>query len=121
MTTHEQKLWYLLRDRRCRGEKFRRQLPIGPYIVDFCCVEKKLIVELDGGGHAGPEATAMDCLRDQFFQSNGFQVLRFWNNEVDNNLSGVYQRIVECLSPPLTRSEADHPLPQGERGIGVRR
>lgn len=79
------------------GVKFRRQSIIGEYIVDFVCFEKRLIVEVDGGQPADSDA---DKKRDQWMAEQGFKVLRFWNNEVLGNRSGVLERINDVLSPP---------------------
>lgn len=81
-TEAERALWKHLRYRQIGGHKFRRQHPIGPYIVDFACVEKHLIIELDGGHHAQPDEAEYDNARTEWLQSQGFQVLRFWNNQV---------------------------------------
>src|SRR5271154_1407066 len=78
-TDSELRLWRLLRDRRLNGFKFRRQVPVGPYIVDFLCVGAKLIVEADGSQHA---ESLRDKTRDAYLASQGWKVLRFWNNEV---------------------------------------
>jgi len=79
------------------GLKFRRQQPIDNYIVDFVCFEKRLVIEVDGGQHATQEK---DALRDQYLQQQGFNVLRFWNNEVLQNINGVIEVIrARCLSP----------------------
>lgn len=72
-------MWSLLRDRRLTGFKFRRQAPIGPYIVDFVCYERRLVVELDGSQHAG---SASDRVRDAWLEADGFRVLRVWNNQL---------------------------------------
>jgi very-short-patch-repair endonuclease len=80
-------LWKQLRAKRIDGLKFRRQQPIDEFIVDFVCFEKKLIIELDGGQHA--QAREKDCERDKKLLEKGYTVLRFWNNEVLENLSGV--------------------------------
>jgi len=84
--------------------RFRRQHPIGPYIADFACIERRLVVELDGGQHQGQNA--QDEQRTAFMQTQGWQVLRFWNNEVLNNLDGVLSTIVEHLNhaPPSSPS-----------------
>ena len=80
LTDAEQVLWRHLRMRQLGGCKFRRQRPIGPYIVDFVCLEKKLIVELDGGQHT--EQHRYDTLRDRWLNFQGYEVLRFWNDDV---------------------------------------
>jgi len=105
-TDAERALWRALQ-RRQLGRRFRRQLPIGPYIVDFACVEARLIVEVDGGQHAAP---GDHDRRDAFLLSKGYQILRFWNNEVLQNRDGVLQRIVEMLDlpPPASVSAADY-------------
>ena len=80
MTDAELHLWYHLRGHRFLGLKFKRQKPIGPYIVDFVCLEKDLVIELDGGQHS--EAIAYDDIRSAWLASQGLRVLRFWNHEV---------------------------------------
>jgi very-short-patch-repair endonuclease len=81
------------------GMKFRRQEPIGSYIVDFVCFEKRLIVELDGGQHQ--QQISGDKQRDAWFASQGFRVLRFWNNEVLTNIDGVLTQIFQiCYESP---------------------
>jgi 2-isopropylmalate synthase len=89
-TDAELRLWRLLRDRRLNGVKFRRQVPVGPYIVDFLCVGAKLIVEADGAQHA---ESLRDTVRDAYLTSQGWKVLRFWNNEVLQNRGGVLETI----------------------------
>lgn len=96
MTEAERLLWYHLRNRRLAGFKFRRQVPIGPYIVDFLCPEKRVIVEIDGGQHNFPDERARDLERTRFLESRGYKVLRFWNNEVLWNLGGVLSVILEA-------------------------
>lgn len=93
-TDTERALWRLLRDRRLGGAKFRRQQPLGPYIVDFVCLAARLVVEADGGQHAG---CASDAVRDAWLASQGFRVLRFWNNEVLRNAEGVLLTICDAL------------------------
>jgi very-short-patch-repair endonuclease len=111
LTEHERRLWYLLRDRRFSGTKFRRQLPIGPYVADFASVSHKLVIEIDGGQHAN---SAKDADRDAYLRAQGWTILRFWNNEVMENREGVLMTIAENItrSSPLTRSpSATRPLP----------
>lgn len=94
-TNVEQRLWHALCDRGLLEAKFRRQVPIGRYVVDFACVEHKLVIELDGGQHAGQKE--LDALRDRVHDAKGFRVLRFWNNEVVENLEGVLESIRTAL------------------------
>jgi len=97
-TDAEQLLWGKLRQKQLEGFKFRRQQPIDNYIVDFVCFEKRIIVEVDGGQHAIQSEN--DFVRDTYLRKQGFQVLRFWNNEVLQNINGVLKVIREhCLSP----------------------
>jgi very-short-patch-repair endonuclease len=84
-------LWSRLRARQIEGAKFRRQQPIGEFIVDFVCFEKKLVIELDGGQHK--QAREKDHQRDRKLTEDGYTVLRFWNNEVLGNLEGVLEVI----------------------------
>ena len=97
-TFHEQRLWQLLRAKRLNRYKFRRQYPVGKYVVDFCCLAQRLVIELDGGQHNDRFKIYRDKIRDGFFIRHGFAVLRFWNNEVDDNIEGVYQRIQDALN-----------------------
>ena len=94
-------LWQSLKQKQL-GVKFRRQQPIGKYIVDFVCFEKKIIIELDGGQHNESSNIEKDKMRDLFFNQNGFKVVRFWNNEIHQNLDGVIEKIqTEIKCPPL--------------------
>ncbi len=108
-TDAEIKVWQALRAGRLLHYKFRRQVPIADFIVDFVCFEQKLIVEIDGGQHMND---IKDVARDAQLRALGFSVLRFWNNEIFNNLEGVLTVILERLqiSAPLPS-----PLPQGAR------
>ncbi len=92
-TDAEFKLWLHLRNRRLSGLKFRRQVPVSGFIADFLCEEAKLIVEVDGGQHA---ESASDPARTAALQAAGFEVLRFWNNDVLQNVEGVLARILEA-------------------------
>jgi len=96
----ERLLWQALRNRRLDGYRFRRQAPVGPYIVDFLCKSRGVVVELDGGQHAADEALRYDELRSQFLVSTGLTVLRFWNDEVLRNLDSVMHAILVALRPP---------------------
>jgi len=93
----ERLLWSCLRAGRFGGVKFRRQHPIGRYIVDFVCLERKLIIELDGGQHALPDEKIKDRQRDIWLEKEGYNVVRFWDNEVLINTDGVLERIREMI------------------------
>lgn len=90
-TPWEDKLWYFFRAGRFYGLKFKRQVVIGKYIVDFSCREKMVVVELDGGQHS--ETTEYDRNKDIFLISEGYTVVRIWNNEITDNMSGVLEKI----------------------------
>jgi len=103
MTDAERKLWQRLRVKQLRGWKFRRQHPYGDYILDFVCLDARLIVEVDGGQHADQQN--VDAKRDEYLKSSGFQVLRFWNNQVLEELDAVVEAIAASLpaTPPPSR------------------
>jgi len=91
MTDAECALWYRLRAGRLEGMKFRRQVPLGPCVVDFLCERARLVVEIDGGQHA--EQTDRDAARSEWLSARGYRVVRFWNDEVLENLEGVLEAI----------------------------
>jgi very-short-patch-repair endonuclease len=93
-TDAERRMWSALRDRRLLRYKFRRQHPIGPYIVDFACTRHALVIELDGGQHAD---SAADIQRMAWLESEGWKVIRFWNNDVLSNTSGVIETILRAV------------------------
>ena len=95
-TPAERALWKRLRLRQISGYKFRRQQPIGPYIVDFVCFEKRLIIEVDGGQHS--QQIVQDSKRTAWLKDQGFGVLRFWNNEVLEATEAVGATILEALN-----------------------
>ncbi len=107
-TNAERRLWHLLRRRQLDGFKFRRQRPIGPYICDFVCLEARLIVELDGGQHA--QQAAYDIRRDDFLRSQGFRVLRFWNDDVQREIESIIETIHEALHRPELDGRLDDRL-----------
>lgn len=96
-TDTEKYLWKYLRGRQLEGFKFRRQQPIGKYIVDFINLERKIIIEVDGGQHL---ENKKDKLRDRWLEEQGYEVLRFWDNEVFNNIEGALGVIREKLLSP---------------------
>ena len=100
-TDAERTLWAQLRNRQVKDAKFRRQQPIGPYIVDFVSFENKLVIEIDGGHHNEDAISSKDEKRTIWLRDEGFHVLRFWNNEVLTNTDGVIERISEAISPSL--------------------
>ena len=104
MTAAERLLWSRLRRRQIGGVRFRRQVPLGAFIVDFACFAARLIVEIDGGQHALAAGRERDAARDAWLVGQGFRVLRFWNHEVLGNLDGVLAvidaAVCERLSPP---------------------
>ena len=106
-------LWFRLRGRRLAGWKFKRQVPIDRFVVDFVCADAKMIVELDGGQHA--ERTPQDEERTRTLESMGYLVLRFWNNAVMRNTEGVLEEILNTLSQQSPEPPHPTPLPCGER------
>ena len=114
-TEAEHRLWRRLQRRQIADAKFRRQQPLGPYIVDFVCLEHRLIVEIDGGQHAG-QATA-DERRTLWLEQRGFRVLRFWNNEVLAHTDDVAQAIFNFIRSQGVIASTPHlnPPPQGGR------
>ena len=109
MTDAERIMWFELRNRRLGGFKFKRQWTVGGHVVDFCCIEQKLIVEIDGGQHT----VEGDSSRTARLEEAGYRVARFWNNEVHENLDGV-------LTTLLAELQADpHPDPLPQAGEGV--
>ena len=95
-TDAERRLWYFLRAKRLKGYKFRRQHLVYPFVVDFICLEKKLVVEVDGGQHA--KRSCYDEKRTLFLQSKGYTVLRFWNNEIFKETEAVLSEILHNLN-----------------------
>jgi very-short-patch-repair endonuclease len=109
-TDAERWLWQRLRDRQLLGHKFRRQAPMGPYIVDFICRARKLVIEVDGSQHGQQED--YDEGRTQFLATQGYRVLRYWNNEVLQQGEAVLESIVQALLAP-------HPNSSPRRGEGL--
>jgi very-short-patch-repair endonuclease len=110
-TDAERVLWFRLRDRRLNGLKFKRQVPIDKYAVDFCCAEARLIIELDGGQHA----TRDESNRTAVLEAMGYLVLRFWNNDVLQNMNGVLEEILNAANRHPQEPPHPVPLPSGER------
>jgi very-short-patch-repair endonuclease len=114
MTDAEKALWHVLRGRQMFGLKFRRQHPFGNFILDFVCLTKKLVIEVDGGQHV--EQTEYDEIRTRQLQKAGFHVLRFWNNEVLQDIEAIKEQIFMAVKGQ------PHPLPdpplegEGDKG-----
>ena len=108
MTEAERLLWKVLRGKQLNGNRFRRQHPVVPYILDFACAELKLAIEIDGGQHQDREI--YDNNRTDFLQLSGWQILRFWNDEVFKNLEGVLSNISAAIT------QHPHPNPPPEKG-----
>jgi very-short-patch-repair endonuclease len=120
-TDAEIKLWWLLRNRKLAGFKFRRQVPIGNYVLDFYCHEAALIVEADGGQHDHPAHQTYDLRRTEYLRMQGISVLRFWDNDILSSTQSVKEEIYRVLPqregrqaeiPPA--SPHPNPLPGGE-------
>ena len=110
MTDTERKLWNALRNRQLHHAKFRRQVPIGPYVADFLSREHNLVIEVDGSQHGGPR----DALRDKRLAELGFRTPRFWNIDVLTNLEGVLEAIFHALEE--TKPPSPRPSPHGGEG-----
>ena len=108
MTDAERRMWHHLRNRQLGGHKFKRQWSLGPYIVDFCCIERRVVVEVDGGQHA-PQR---DGRRTTDLNAMGYRVVRFWNNDVLENTEGVLMSLLAELGP----HPHPDPLPQAGEG-----
>ena len=109
-TDAELALWERLRARRLMQMKFRRQFPISGYYADFVCLEKKLVIELDGGQHA--DRMAQDAHRTAVLAKSGFRILRFWDNEVLKNIDAVLEEILRSVEAP----PSPQPSPASGRG-----
>jgi very-short-patch-repair endonuclease len=106
-TDTERKLWHHIRDKQLENYRFRRQRPIGKYIVDFICLEANLVIELDGGQHA--EQQQYDDARTKYLTAQGLHVLRYWNNDVMQNIEGVLQDIRAALMLRVSLSTPSQP------------
>jgi very-short-patch-repair endonuclease len=95
-TRAEALLWQRLRARSLLGHKFRRQHPVGPYVVDLVCLDRGLVIEIDGGQHDRPAEE--QSARTAYLRASGFRILRFWNSEVSDNLEGVLEAVSTALS-----------------------
>ena len=96
-TSQEKRLWLVLRSSQLNSLKFRRQFKIGRYVVDFCCLSKKIVIEIDGGQHNENDLKIRDQERQKYIESQGYKVLRFWNNEIDNHIEAVVEIIIKVI------------------------
>src|SRR5574340_524665 len=94
ITPQERALWNILRNRKIQGLKFFRQYSVNNYILDFYCPKIKLCIEIDGGQHSESKNKIADIARSNYLNSLNIKILRFWNNEIDNNLEGTYEKII---------------------------
>lgn len=115
-TDGERKLWSFLRARRLGGYKFRRQYPVGPYVVDFCCREEFLVVEIDGSQHG--MQSEKDAARTRYLENQGYRVIRFGADAAVRETKSVLETILDELKKTLTRP-VGHPLPRGEETLVV--
>ena len=98
MTPQERRLWWQLRDiNRRLGTNFRRQAPLGSYVVDFADLGRRLVIEVDGSQHGEAAGLALDAARDGWLSEQGFRVLRLWNSDVSRNMEGVMQTVLDAL------------------------
>ena len=105
LTAAENVLWQELRRKQVGGFHFRRQVPIGPFIADFACVKEKLVIEVDGIGHAEPDEIARDAKRTAYLENLGWRVIRFMNVEIFDEIDAVVESIWHHLKLPLKTSE----------------
>lgn len=110
-TPHERMLWRALKDLPMDGSHFRRQAPIGPYVVDFFCPARRLIIEFDGGHHNEDDTAKRDIYRQRWLENEGYRVIRFWNSEIANDLTAV----LECIYVELYGSREAETAPLKHR------
>ena len=112
-TPHERTLWRALKELPIDGTHFRRQAPIGPYVVDFFCPARRLIIDLDGGHHNDDETAKRDRERQLWLEQEGYRVVRFWNSEIARDLAAVLERVyVELFG---SREATGEPMKQRRR------
>ena len=115
----EKKLWFRLRRRKIAGHLFRRQVPVGDYIVDFACLSARLIIEVDGGRHRDRDSWILDAKRTASLEANGYLVMRFWNSrvlwEIDTVTETIFHALASRTTPhPTSRFAAGHLPPEGK-------
>jgi very-short-patch-repair endonuclease len=119
----ESRLWNELRKLPVYGTHFRRQVPLGRYVVDFACLRAELVIEIDGSQHGREDEMRRDAARTQWLESAGYRVLRFWNSDVNGNISGVLEKLYAELygSTHSEPQQFDHPTPARTPGRNSRR
>jgi very-short-patch-repair endonuclease len=121
MTDAERKLWRYLRTLPLKQSHFRRQATVGPFFADFACHQCKLVIEVDGGQHNEALRAQADASRTAYLESNGYRVLRFWNNDVLTNIEGVCEVVLAAIAdspPPLTPPHRKRGEGNGRRSPG---
>ncbi len=113
MTDAEQLLWYHLRRRQLANQRFRRQVPIGPYVVDFCCLEMRVVIEVDGSQHMDSKH---DQKRDAWLSAAGYRILRFWNHDVLRRTESVLDQILDVMATTCPLPAFGHLPPQAGEG-----
>jgi len=111
MSDAEKELWFRLRRRKITGHRFRRQVPVGDFIVDFACISARLIIEVDGGRHRNRNSRVVDEARTASLEASGYRVLRFWNSRVLSDIDYVTETIFDALA----RSDHPHPTRTAKR------
>jgi very-short-patch-repair endonuclease len=114
-TDAELKLWQRIRKKQLHGHRFRRQVPLGSYVVDFACIERALIVEVDGGQHGWRQES--DDKRTAWLEAHGWRVVRFWNNEVLQNIEGVLEKLSSEVNVSGDFPHPNPPPPAGEGSV----
>jgi very-short-patch-repair endonuclease len=112
-TATEKLLWRRLHAIETEGTHFRRQVPIGPYVVDFACMAARLVIELDGSQHATEARIAKDQVRTRWLESEGYRVIRIWNNDLSSNINGVLETVYATLYG--SRDDVERPLKHSRR------
>jgi very-short-patch-repair endonuclease len=115
----ERAMWQILRTFREDGWRFRRQVQLGDYYVDFACLNPSVVIEVDGATHVAEVAQGNDASRDDYLRGRGFRVVRFWNNDVMNNPDGVYEELERLLAEVSPRGRPPPPTPP-RKGEGSR-
>jgi len=122
MTEAETRLWFALRRHALGGLRFRRQVPLGPYVVDFVCFPARIAVEIDGGQHTRAPDRRRDAERDAWLVAQGHEIMRFWNHDVLANLESVVQAIADAVEHRCASdTPSPNPLPRGEGALHSRR